>query len=325
MSFLIMLDEITLESLTEEQFDCISIEYSRENYPEDYKSDLENLKDIYKTMNGGVEYPRTQNASPSEIKEPYEPSPRMYSYEQPSCLGSTFVGETFRKSDQMHQTIEKSLLAMTHKLDDMIELPKSQPKRIYNKDLECEIVMVKIPKCMAWLDDKPIGELDTMEDKKDRRFTSTKTGKTDISPARSLCLGVLCIRGMVHEEYDLTVRGNWKRHIIPEILVHSSENPLRELGGNPPSQPSVLSFFAGRMHENLRPILLKHWENKDPDMKIFGKLQKNSTGYTEYMTSSKYRICAKGYEVNSPRVVEAIFHECVPVIISDNHVPAPPF
>ncbi|GJT87181.1 hypothetical protein Tco_1068898 [Tanacetum coccineum] len=165
MSFLIMLDEITLESLTEEQFDCISIEYSRENYPEDYKSDLENLKDIYKTMNGGVEYPRTQNASPSEIKEPYEPSPRMYSYEQPSCLGSTFVGETFRKSDQMHQTIEKSLLAMTHKLDDMIELPKSQPKRIYNKDLECEIVMVKIPKCMAWLDDKPIGELDTMEDK----------------------------------------------------------------------------------------------------------------------------------------------------------------
>ncbi|GJU57660.1 probable glycosyltransferase [Tanacetum coccineum] len=157
--------------------------------------------------------------------------------------------------------------------------------------------------------------------KKDRRFTSTKTGKTDISPARSLCLGVLCIRGMVHEEYDLTVRGNWKRHIIPEILVHSSENPLRELGGNPPSQPSVLSFFAGRMHENLRPILLKHWENKDPDMKIFGKLQKNSTGYTEYMTSSKYRICAKGYEVNSPRVVEAIFHECVPVIISDNHVP----
>ncbi|GJV67996.1 hypothetical protein Tco_1483505 [Tanacetum coccineum] len=137
----------------------------RENYPEDYKSDLENLKEVYKMMNGGVEYPRTQNASPSEIKEPYEPSPRMDSYEQPACLGSTFVGETFRKSDQMHQTIEKSLLAMTHKLDDMIELPKSQPKRIYNKDLECEIVMVKIPKCMAWLDDKPIGELDTMEDK----------------------------------------------------------------------------------------------------------------------------------------------------------------
>ncbi|GKA91655.1 hypothetical protein Tco_0813580 [Tanacetum coccineum] len=166
MSFLTMLDEITLESLTEEQFECF-IEYYRENYPEDYKSDLENLKEVYKMMNGGVEYPRTQNASPSEIKEPYEPSPRMYSYEQPSCLGSTFVGETLRKSDQLHQTFEKSSIAMTRKLDDMIELPKSQPKRTYNEDLECEIVMVKMPKCMAWLDDEPIGDLDTMEDKVD--------------------------------------------------------------------------------------------------------------------------------------------------------------
>lgn len=56
-------------------------------------------------------------------------------------------------------------------------------------------------------------------------------------------------------------------------------------------------------------------------MKIFGKLQKNNTSYVEYMKSSKYCICAKGYEVNSPRVVEAIFHECIPVIISDNFVP----
>ncbi|GJR19607.1 hypothetical protein Tco_0968134 [Tanacetum coccineum] len=54
---------------------------------------------------------------------------------------------------------------MTHKLDDMIELPKSQPKRTYNEDLECKIVMVKMPKCMAWLDDEAIGDLDTMEDK----------------------------------------------------------------------------------------------------------------------------------------------------------------
>ncbi|GKA28923.1 hypothetical protein Tco_0715168 [Tanacetum coccineum] len=166
MSFLTMLDEITLESLTEEQFEFF-IEYYRENYPEDYKSDLKNLKEVYKLMNGGVEYPRTQNASPSEIKEPYDPSPRMYSYEQPSCLGSTFVGDTLRKSDQLHQTFEKSSIAMTRKLDDMIELPKSQPKRTYNGDLECEILMVKMPKCMAWLDDEPIGDLGTMEDKVD--------------------------------------------------------------------------------------------------------------------------------------------------------------
>ncbi|GJR00011.1 hypothetical protein Tco_0522995 [Tanacetum coccineum] len=166
MSFIIMADEITLESLTEEQFECF-IEYYHENYPKDFKSDLENLEKIYKMMNGGVEYPRTQNASLSEIKEPYEPSPRMYSYEQPSCLGSTFVGETLRKSDQLHQTFKKSSIAMTRKLDDMIELPKSQPKRTYNEDLECEIVMVKMPKCMVWLDNEPLGDLDMIEDKVD--------------------------------------------------------------------------------------------------------------------------------------------------------------
>ncbi|GJV41406.1 hypothetical protein Tco_1419846 [Tanacetum coccineum] len=91
MSFVTMADEITLESLTKEQFECF-IEYHHENYPEDFKSDLENLEEIYKMMNGGVEYPHTQNASPSEIKEPYEPSPRMHSYEQPSCLGLNFIG-----------------------------------------------------------------------------------------------------------------------------------------------------------------------------------------------------------------------------------------
>ncbi|GKF56154.1 hypothetical protein Tco_0166494, partial [Tanacetum coccineum] len=118
------------------------------------RNSVENLEEIYNMINGGVEYPRTQNASPSEIKEPYEPSPMMYLYEQPSCLGSNLVGETLWKSNQLHQTCKKSSIAITRKLDDTIELPKS-----------CEIVMVKMPKCMAWLDDEPIGDLDTIEDK----------------------------------------------------------------------------------------------------------------------------------------------------------------
>lgn len=110
---------------------------------------------------------------------------------------------------------------------------------------------------------------------------------------------------------------------LPETMVRSAMNPLRELGGKPPSERSVLAFFAGSMHGYLRPILLQHWQNKDLDMNIFGKLpkSKNNRNYVQYMKSSKYCICAKGYEVNSPRVVEAIFYECVPVIISDNFVP----
>ncbi|GJX72841.1 hypothetical protein Tco_0311436 [Tanacetum coccineum] len=150
----------------------------------------------------------------------------MYSYEHPSCLGSTFVGGTLRKSDQLHQTFEKSSIAMTlinwsgfcgmlHGLvinwsSSAIETSRNRvnvflfitvfslrlmmlgevdretlglacgvlliftPRAsalagcdTYNEDSESEIVMVKMHKCMAWLDDEPIGDLDTMEDKVD--------------------------------------------------------------------------------------------------------------------------------------------------------------
>ncbi|GJT36920.1 hypothetical protein Tco_0936785 [Tanacetum coccineum] len=68
----------------------------------------------------------------------------------------------------MYQTLEKTSLAMTRKLDDMIELPKSQPKRTYMEDLECETVMVKMLRCMSWLGstnayDEPIGSLEVKE------------------------------------------------------------------------------------------------------------------------------------------------------------------
>ncbi|KAM3736589.1 hypothetical protein ACB098_10G175200 [Castanea mollissima] len=110
---------------------------------------------------------------------------------------------------------------------------------------------------------------------------------------------------------------------LPETYVHLVKNPLRDIGGKPASQRSILAFFAGNMHGYLRPILLQHWENKDPDMKIFGRMPKSkgNKNYLRHMKNSKYCICAKGYEVNSPRIVEAILYECVPVIISDNFVP----
>ncbi|GJW78354.1 hypothetical protein Tco_0140036 [Tanacetum coccineum] len=171
MSFVTMADEITFESLTKEQFECF-IEYYHENYPEDFKNDLENLEKVYKMMNGGVEYPRTHITLPSETYAPYKPSPRMDPFKQPPCLRSTFVSEALRKSDQMHQTFEKSSLAMTHKLYDMIELPKSQSNNTYKEDLAYEIVMVKMPKCMPWSDayDEPIGE-------------SRKNGENDGNPS----------------------------------------------------------------------------------------------------------------------------------------------
>ncbi|KAG5244255.1 glycosyltransferase [Salix suchowensis] len=96
---------------------------------------------------------------------------------------------------------------------------------------------------------------------------------------------------------------------LPETYVRSAQNPLKNLEGN--------------MHGYVRPLLLDYWGNKDPDMKIFGPMPhvKGNTNYIQHMKSSKFCICPRGHEVNSPRIVEAMFYECVPVIISDNFVP----
>ncbi|KAL3844174.1 hypothetical protein ACJIZ3_001577 [Penstemon smallii] len=109
---------------------------------------------------------------------------------------------------------------------------------------------------------------------------------------------------------------------LPTVNVKSAKNPVKDIGGQPASNRSTLAFFAGYMHGDARPMLLKYW-GKDPDMKILDRMPhvKGSKNYIDYMKTSKYCICARGYAVHSPRVVESIFFECVPVIISDNYVP----
>ncbi|KAI3468210.1 hypothetical protein Pfo_024873 [Paulownia fortunei] len=144
----------------------------------------------------------------------------------------------------------------------------------------------------------------------------------DWAPAETSRIMKNCIRALCNAD----VKGGFqfsKDVSLPETYVRDAMNPLKDLGGKPPSQRRILAFFAGKMHGYLRPILLNYWENKDPDMKIFGKLheEKGQMTYIQYMKSSKYCISAKGYEAYTPRVVEAIFYECVPVIISDNYVP----
>lgn len=144
----------------------------------------------------------------------------------------------------------------------------------------------------------------------------------DWAPSETKRIMAHCIRALCNS--DIREGFQFGKDVsLAETYVRSAKKPLRELGGQAPSKRKILAFFAGNMHGYLRPILLNFWENKDPDMKIFGRLPKvkGSMSYIQHMKSSKYCICAKGYEVNSPRVVEAIFYECVPVIISDNFVP----
>ncbi|XP_013609779.1 PREDICTED: probable glycosyltransferase At5g03795 [Brassica oleracea var. oleracea] len=106
---------------------------------------------------------------------------------------------------------------------------------------------------------------------------------------------------------------------IPEInLLTGSLKGL--VGGPSPSSRPILAFFAGGVHGPVRPVLLQHWENKDSDIRVHKYLPKG-TSYSDTMRNSKFCICPSGYEVASPRIVEALYSGCVPVLINSGYVP----
>ncbi|CAK9312817.1 unnamed protein product [Citrullus colocynthis] len=112
---------------------------------------------------------------------------------------------------------------------------------------------------------------------------------------------------------------------LPEIHLYNGDISPKLL--SPPPHPAEsqqhrphLAFFAGGLHGPIRPIILNHWKNRtDSNIHVYEYLPKE-LDYYDQMLQSRFCLCPSGYEVASPRIVEAIYAECVPVVISEQYV-----
>ncbi|KAK7292031.1 hypothetical protein RIF29_07660 [Crotalaria pallida] len=104
---------------------------------------------------------------------------------------------------------------------------------------------------------------------------------------------------------------------IPEVFLNVGHLGPPNLGQSPMNR-TILAFFAGRAHGDIRKLLFDHWKDKDNEVQVYEHLPKRQN-YTKLMGLSKFCLCPSGFEVASPRIVESIHAGCVPVIISDNY------
>jgi len=119
---------------------------------------------------------------------------------------------------------------------------------------------------------------------------------------------------------------------MPQIILNPCKmtpdmRRYQQLGAPASAGQPFLAFFACQMHGTLRPQILRHWRNEtDPAMKIFSvgnsppRSLQNNISYIQYMNMSKYCLCPRGSDVNSSCLVEAIYYDYIPVVISDNYV-----
>lgn len=96
---------------------------------------------------------------------------------------------------------------------------------------------------------------------------------------------------------------------VPQIWPRKGKPPSR-----PPSKREKLAFYAGAMNSRVREFLVRVWRN---DTEISVHQSRLKTPYSEALLGSKFCIHAKGFEVNTARIGDALYYGCVPVVLAD--------
>ncbi|CAA3006848.1 probable glycosyltransferase At5g03795 [Olea europaea subsp. europaea] len=134
-------------------------------------------------------------------------------------------------------------------------------------------------------------------------------GRTAMEEAVQVKLNAIQV--VCSSSYFLSGYVTHKDASIPQIWPRKGEPPIRAL-----SQRKKLAFYAGAMNSRVRQFLVNIWSN-DSDMSIHHTRLK--TPYSEALLGSKYCIHAKGFEVNTARIGDALYHGCVPVVLADHY------
>ncbi|OMO72157.1 Exostosin-like protein [Corchorus olitorius] len=135
------------------------------------------------------------------------------------------------------------------------------------------------------------------------RFAFDKAFVAKLNVIQLLCSSNLYISSYVAHK-DAPVPQVWPRldaPPIPNLLTRERKQ---------------LGFFSGGINSRTRVYLLKVWDN---DTEIFTHHGRLPTPYSEQLLGSKFCIHARGYEVNSARIADAIYYGCVPVILSNHY------
>ncbi|KAL8526916.1 hypothetical protein ACS0TY_015967 [Phlomoides rotata] len=119
------------------------------------------------------------------------------------------------------------------------------------------------------------------------------------------------IQVVCSSSYFLSGYVSHKDASIPQIWPRKGARPTRS-----PSLRKNLAFYAGAMNSRVRESLVETWGN---DSEISIHRSRLKTPYSEALLGSKFCIHAKGFEVNTARIGDALYYGCVPIILADHY------